>query len=96
MTSPLSHPLAFHGEQIHFQSMPPLSLYLHIPWCVRKCPYCDFNSHEIRGEFPELAYINSLIRDLELALPLIWGRKVYSIFLGGGTPSVLSAGGLTR
>ena len=65
---------------------PPLSLYVHLPWCVRKCPYCDFNSHEARGDIPEDAYVEALLRDLELALPAIWGRKVVSVFLGGGTP----------
>jgi putative oxygen-independent coproporphyrinogen III oxidase len=82
--------------------LPPLSLYIHIPWCVRKCPYCDFNSHEVRvptspakGEdktqtLPEQEYVAALIRDLELSLPLIWGRKVYTVFFGGGTPSLLS------
>ena len=74
--------------------LPPLSLYIHIPWCVRKCPYCDFNSHEAKGEIPELAYIQALAMDLEAALPLIWGRKVYSVFFGGGTPSLLSAQGV--
>ncbi|MEY3200713.1 MAG: putative oxidoreductase [Pseudomonadota bacterium] len=71
--------------------LPPLSLYVHIPWCVKKCPYCDFNSHEARGALPEEAYVAALIRDLELALPGIWGRRVISIFFGGGTPSVFSA-----
>ena len=74
--------------------LPPLSLYIHIPWCVRKCPYCDFNSHEAKGEIPEQAYIQALAMDLEAALPLIWGRKVYSVFFGGGTPSLLSAQGV--
>jgi oxygen-independent coproporphyrinogen-3 oxidase len=74
-----------------FQILPPLSLYIHVPWCVRKCPYCDFNSHEARGEVPEDAYIAALIADLDHALPLVWGRRVYTIFLGGGTPSLLSA-----
>ncbi len=69
---------------------PPLSLYVHIPWCVRKCPYCDFNSHEARGEVPEDAYVAALIADLESALPQIWNRPVYSVFFGGGTPSLLS------
>lgn len=76
---------------IRLTSLPPLSLYVHIPWCVRKCPYCDFNSHEARGEVPEQQYIEALIADLEQALPQIWGRRVYSIFMGGGTPSLLSA-----
>jgi len=70
--------------------LPPLALYVHIPWCVRKCPYCDFNSHEARGQVPEAEYVAALIRDLELALPNIWGRRVTSIFFGGGTPSLLS------
>lgn len=70
---------------------PPLSLYIHIPWCVRKCPYCDFNSHESRQEIPEVAYVDALIADLEQATPLIWGRKMHSVFFGGGTPSLFSA-----
>jgi putative oxygen-independent coproporphyrinogen III oxidase len=73
------------------KTLPPLALYVHIPWCVRKCPYCDFNSHEVRGEAPEQDYVRALITDLELALPQIWGRRVYSIFFGGGTPSLFSA-----
>ncbi len=89
-------------------SLPPLSLYIHIPWCVRKCPYCDFNSHEVRpapagslagipvqGAVPaapqERRYVDALIADLDRALPGIWGRRVYTIFFGGGTPSLLSA-----
>lgn len=70
---------------------PPLSLYIHIPWCVRKCPYCDFNSHESKQTIPEAAYVDALIADLEQATPLVWGRKVKSIFFGGGTPSLFSA-----
>ncbi len=72
-------------------SLPPLSLYIHIPWCVKKCPYCDFNSHSARGEIPEQRYVEALSRDLESALPLIWGRSIHSIFFGGGTPSLFSA-----
>ncbi len=78
---------------------PPLSLYIHIPWCVKKCPYCDFNSHERRGKddgIPEDAYIDALIADLELATPKVWGRKVSSVFFGGGTPSLFSAAGIDR
>jgi len=75
----------------HFKALPPLSLYIHIPWCVRKCPYCDFNSHEAREPIPEQRYVDALIADLEAALPLIWGRKIYTVFFGGGTPSVFSA-----
>ena len=72
-------------------ALPPLSLYVHIPWCVRKCPYCDFNSHEARGSLPEQQYAHALMADLERALPSIWGRRVHTIFFGGGTPSLLSA-----
>ena len=79
---------------LQFASLPPLSLYVHLPWCLKKCPYCDFNSHEWRGaasaELPEQAYIDALMADLEASLPLIWGRSVHSIFLGGGTPSLFS------
>jgi putative oxygen-independent coproporphyrinogen III oxidase len=76
---------------IRLQTLPPLALYVHIPWCVRKCPYCDFNSHEARGDLPEQDYVAALITDLELALPQIWGRRASSVFFGGGTPSLLSA-----
>ncbi|NYT64749.1 oxygen-independent coproporphyrinogen III oxidase-like protein [Alcaligenaceae bacterium] len=77
--------------QTGLTSLPPLSLYVHVPWCVRKCPYCDFNSHELKSELPEADYLAALRADLEQALPLIWGRQVISIFIGGGTPSLLSA-----
>lgn len=73
-----------------FTRLPPLSLYVHVPWCVRKCPYCDFNSHEPRGEIPEREYVAALLRDLETALPDVWGRPVQTVFIGGGTPSLLS------
>ncbi|MFN0314677.1 MAG: radical SAM family heme chaperone HemW [Burkholderiales bacterium] len=88
------------------RALPPLSLYVHIPWCVRKCPYCDFNSHELRGsarlpgsvpkgegidEAVQTRYVNALVADLEGALPKIWGRRVTSVFFGGGTPSLISA-----
>ena len=76
---------------VAFRALPPLALYVHIPWCVRKCPYCDFNSHEGRGALPEQEYVAALIADLEQALPLVWGRKIYSVFFGGGTPSLFSA-----
>lgn len=69
---------------------PPLSLYVHLPWCVRKCPYCDFNSHAQKGQLPFDAYIDALIRDLEHDLPLVWGRTVQSVFFGGGTPSLFA------
>lgn len=70
---------------------PPLSLYIHLPWCVRKCPYCDFSSFESREGVPEQEYVAALLKDLEAALPLVWGRKIISIFIGGGTPSLFSA-----
>lgn len=76
------------------KALPPLSLYIHIPWCLKKCPYCDFNSHEIRGQdnqTPEDEYVAALIRDLELALADVWGRRLSSVFFGGGTPSLFSA-----
>ena len=79
-----------------FAVLPPLALYVHIPWCVRKCPYCDFNSHEARGDVPEEAYVDALLADLESALPLVWGRKVVSVFMGGGTPSLFSAAAIDR
>lgn len=77
-------------------SLPPLSLYIHLPWCVAKCPYCDFNSHALVGELPEARYIDALLADLELDLPRVWGRTVHSIFLGGGTPSLFSGAALGR
>ncbi len=77
-------------------ALPPLSLYVHLPWCMRKCPYCDFNSHESVGVMPEQAYIDALIADLESSLPLIWGRTVHSIFIGGGTPSLFSPQAIDR
>ncbi len=80
----------------NFSNLPPLSLYIHFPWCVRKCPYCDFNSHTLKNDLPETAYIDALISDLEQELPLIWGRPVSSIFLGGGTPSLFSPEALDR
>ncbi|MGH8808226.1 MAG: radical SAM family heme chaperone HemW, partial [Noviherbaspirillum sp.] len=64
---------------LQLNALPPLSLYVHFPWCVRKCPYCDFNSHEVKGGFPEDDYLAALRTDLENALPLIWGRKIYTI-----------------
>ena len=68
----------------------PLALYVHVPWCLKKCPYCDFNSHPLRAPLPEREYVAALIADLEFSLPLIWGRKIVSVFFGGGTPSLLS------
>src|SRR5690606_33388495 len=77
---------------VNLKTLPPLALYVHIPWCMRKCPYCDFNSHEARAEPPEERYVAALIADLDRALPEVWGRRVYSVFFGGGTPSIFSAG----
>lgn len=71
--------------------LPPLSLYVHLPWCVRKCPYCDFNSHALKGELPAAEYVQALLADLENDLPLVWGRTVHSIYFGGGTPSLFPA-----
>ena len=79
-----------------FDVLPPLALYVHFPWCIRKCPYCDFNSHALREAIPEDAYVDALIADLEHALPSIWGRRVGSIFMGGGTPSLFSAAAIDR
>ncbi len=85
------------GGLLQLPALPPLSLYVHLPWCLKKCPYCDFNSHEIRsGEVPEQRYIDALVADLESSLPLIWGRPVHSIFIGGGTPSLFSPQAIDR
>ena len=82
---------------LQLAALPPLSLYVHLPWCIKKCPYCDFNSHEMaRAELPEQRYIDALIADLEASLPLIWGRSVHSIFIGGGTPSLFSPAAIDR
>src|SRR5882672_2322821 len=70
--------------------LPPLALYVHIPWCVRKCPYCDFNSHERSGALPENEYVGKLLEDLESLLPSVWGRRLSSVFIGGGTPSLFA------
>ena len=101
------HPAALALDVMHamrpgvlqFASLPPLSLYVHLPWCLKKCPYCDFNSHEWRGgasEPPENAYVDALMADLEASLPLVWGRPVHSIFFGGGTPSLFSPQAIDR
>jgi putative oxygen-independent coproporphyrinogen III oxidase len=88
---------------LQLSALPPLSLYVHLPWCLRKCPYCDFNSHEWRagdaadaGALPEARYIDALVADLDAALPLIWGRTVHTIFIGGGTPSLFSPASIDR
>lgn len=92
-----NQPLLFSGnlktqtKTIPLNTLPPLSLYIHIPWCVRKCPYCDFNSHQVTDSLNEQAYIAALLTDLEHELPYIWGRSVHTVFIGGGTPSLFSA-----
>ena len=77
-------------HEVRFAALPPLALYAHLPWCVRKCPYCDFNSHERSDALPEREYVAALVADLEGLLPAIWGRRVGSVFIGGGTPSLFA------
>jgi putative oxygen-independent coproporphyrinogen III oxidase len=82
---------------LQLAALPPLALYVHLPWCLRKCPYCDFNSHEQpEGALPEQRYVDALVADLEAALPLIWGRTIHSIFIGGGTPSLFAPDTIDR
>ena len=76
--------------------LPPLSLYVHLPWCIRKCPYCDFNSHERQGELPEAEYVDALVADLESSIPDVWGRRLHTLFIGGGTPSLFSPASIER
>ena len=83
-------------RRISLAELPPLSLYVHIPWCLRKCPYCDFNSHEKRGELPQTEYVDALVADLEASLPRIWGRRLHTIFIGGGTPSLFAPASIDR
>jgi putative oxygen-independent coproporphyrinogen III oxidase len=83
-------------SEVRLSRLPPLALYVHIPWCVRKCPYCDFNSHERGGELPETEYVDALVADLDGLLPSIWGRRVSSVFIGGGTPSLFSVAAIER
>ncbi len=100
----MSHPLdpvhAMRPGLLQLPVLPPLSLYVHLPWCIKKCPYCDFNSHEWRGpqdaRSVQDAYIDALLADLEASLPLIWGRSVHTIFLGGGTPSLFAPDAIDR
>lgn len=82
---------------LQLAALPPLSLYVHLPWCLKKCPYCDFNSHELRPDgAQEQRYVDALVADLEAALPLIWGRSIHSIFIGGGTPSLFAPESIDR
>ncbi len=100
----MSHPLdpvhAMRPGLLQLPGLPPLSLYVHLPWCIKKCPYCDFNSHEWRGPADvrsvQGAYIDALLADLEASLPLVWGRMVHTIFLGGGTPSLFAPEAIDR
>ncbi|MEM7207747.1 MAG: radical SAM family heme chaperone HemW [Pseudomonadota bacterium] len=80
----------------HFTQLPPLALYIHLPWCEQKCPYCDFNSHAVREDIPENAYVDALLADLALDLPQVWGRKIETVFIGGGTPSLFSVDAINK
>lgn len=91
----MSSPIHF-SPAAQLTALPPLSLYVHIPWCIQKCPYCDFNSHTIKTELDEQSYVNALLADLESELPHIWGRSIETVFIGGGTPSVFSAAAIDR
>jgi oxygen-independent coproporphyrinogen-3 oxidase len=84
------------GPAIRLGALPPLSLYIHVPWCLKKCPYCDFNSHEAKGDPPEARYVDAVIADLESSVPRVWGRRVHAIFVGGGTPSLFSPHAIDR
>jgi oxygen-independent coproporphyrinogen-3 oxidase len=83
---------------LNLAALPPLSIYVHLPWCLKKCPYCDFNSHAWRDAdvLPEARYLDALRADLEAALPFVWGRRIHSIFIGGGTPSLFSPEAIDR
>lgn len=83
-------------NSVNLATLPPLSLYIHIPWCIQKCPYCDFNSHQIKTTLDEQTYIQALLTDLQTELPHIWGRSVETIFIGGGTPSVFQAASIDK
>ena len=96
-TAPQSLQYYLRPGLLQLAALPPLSLYVHLPWCLKKCPYCDFNSHEVRAaEMPGQRYLDALLADLEAALPLIWNRTVHSIFIGGGTPSLFSPEAIDR
>jgi len=97
-TEPVADRLAryMRSGTLSLAALPPLSLYVHLPWCLKKCPYCDFNSHEARGEVQQARYLDALCADLEAALPFIWGRRVHTIFIGGGTPSLFAPEAIGR
>jgi oxygen-independent coproporphyrinogen-3 oxidase len=84
------------AEPPRLAALPPLTLYIHVPWCLRKCPYCDFNSHEAKGEVPEARYVDAVIADLEASVPKVWGRRIQAVFIGGGTPSIFSERAIDR
>ena len=84
------------GGTLSLAALPPLSLYVHLPWCLKKCPYCDFNSHESKGELQDARYLDALNADLEAALPFVWGRRIHTIFIGGGTPSLFAPEAIDR
>jgi oxygen-independent coproporphyrinogen-3 oxidase len=98
--NPLDPVHAMRPGVLQLNALPPLSLYVHLPWCLKKCPYCDFNSHEFRSgddaASTQDAYINALFADLEASLPLIWGRSIQTVFLGGGTPSLFDPEAIDR
>ncbi|MGA7983697.1 MAG: radical SAM family heme chaperone HemW [Burkholderiales bacterium] len=81
---------------VRLEVLPPLALYVHIPWCVRKCPYCDFNSHELGSDLPQGEYVDALVADLDELLPSVWGRRLTTVFIGGGTPSLFSPAAIDR
>ena len=97
-TEPVAERLAryLRPSTLSFAALPPLSLYVHLPWCLKKCPYCDFNSHEAKGEVAQGRYLDALCADLEAALPFIWGRRVHTVFIGGGTPSLFAPESIGR
>ncbi len=97
-TEPVAERLAryLRAGTLALAALPPLSLYVHLPWCLKKCPYCDFNSHELKGELAEARYLDALNADLEAALPFIWGRRVQTVFIGGGTPSLFTPAAIDR
>ncbi|MDP1533387.1 MAG: radical SAM family heme chaperone HemW, partial [Rubrivivax sp.] len=95
----MTAPLRFvRSGTVALDALPPLALYVHLPWCLKKCPYCDFNSHERQAgaALPTDAYIDALCADLEAALPQVWGRRVHSVFIGGGTPSLFAPDAIDR
>jgi oxygen-independent coproporphyrinogen-3 oxidase len=93
----IHRPPASHAAGVALTALPPLALYVHLPWCLKKCPYCDFNSHEATaGALPEARYVDALVADLDAALPQVWGRPIVSVFIGGGTPSLFSPDSIDR